>query len=196
MHINWIKEIGRKTIHIAILLVIIIYNIIEKSKGAQVASISLIALLGFFLILEYLRIELNWKIKIYHLFIRPKEQHRMVGSVYFLLATIISLAVFDKRIAVAALLMATFGDSAAAIIGKKYGSSLIFRNKTWAGTLAEFGINLLVGFLILSRTFNIYVILGMALAATIVEILVDELDDNLLAPIIAGFVGQVIKFAF
>jgi len=49
-----------------------------------------------------------------------------------------------------------------------------------------------VGFLILD---SIYVILGMALVATIVETLVDELDDNLLIPIFSGFAGQIILFS-
>ena len=53
-------------------------------------------------------------------------------------------------------------------------------------------MNLIVGFIILDR---IYVILGMAIVATIVETLVDELDDNLLIPIFSGFIGQIIMFS-
>jgi dolichol kinase len=125
-------------------------------------------------------------------FIRSKEQDRMYGVIYFLSATIISLAVFSKEIALAALLMTTFGDMVAALIGKKYGTILIYGNKTWAGFLAELGTNLIVGFLILD---SIYIILGMAFVATIVETLVDELDDNLLIPIFSGLAGQIILFS-
>ena len=158
----------------------------------QVALLFLVALLILFLILEYLRLELGWKIPFFSKFIRPKEENRMYGVVYFLSATIISLAVFDYKIALAALLMTTFGDMAAALVGKKYGTTLIYRNKTWAGFFAELGTNLIVGFLILE---NIYVILGMAFVATIVETMADELDDNLLIPIFSGFVGQAILFS-
>jgi len=195
------QEIGRKIIHITILIVLAAYFFIEESLiGAgysnavakQVALLFLVGVLVLFLILEYFRLELGWKMLFFSQFIRSKEQHRMFGVVYFLAATIISLAVFNHKIALAALLMTTFGDMVAALAGKKYGTTLIYRNKTWAGFLGELTTNLIVGFLILS---NIYVIIGMAFVATIVETLVDELDDNLLIPLFSGFVGQIILFS-
>ncbi len=194
-------EIGRKIIHITILIVLAAYFVIQDSLvGAgytavlakQVALLFLVALLIIFLVLEYFRLELGWKMPFFSQFIRPKEQNRMYGVVYFLSATIIALAVFDYKIAVAALLMTTFGDMIAALVGKKYGTTLIYRNKTSAGFLAESATNLVVGFLVLG---NIYIILGMAVTATIVETLVDELDDNLLIPIFSGFAGQIISFS-
>lgn len=198
---GFFHEVGRKIIHITILLVLAAHFLIQDSLvnagytialAKQVALLFLVALLIIFLILEYLRLELGWKMPFFSQFIRPKEENRMYGVIYFLSATIISLAVFDHKIALAALLMTTFGDMMAALVGKKYGTTLIYRNKTWAGFLAEMGTNLIVGFFILN---NIYIIIGMALSATIVETLVDELDDNLLIPIFAGFVGQLVQFS-
>jgi len=194
-------EIGRKIIHITILIVLAAYFLIQDSLisagyttvlAKQVALLFLVALLIIFLVLEYFRLELGWKMPFFSQFIRPKEQHRMYGVIYFLSATIISLAVFDYKIALAALLMTTFGDMVAALVGKRYGSTLIYRNKTWAGFLGEMATNLIVGFIILD---SIYVILGMAVVATIVETLVDELDDNLLIPLFSGFAGQLILFS-
>ena len=196
-----LHEIGRKIIHITILIVLAAYFLIQDNLvGAgysaelarQVSLLFLVALLIIFLVLEYLRLELNWKIPLFSQFIRPKEQDRMYGVVYFLAGTIISLAVFNPKIALAALLMTTFGDMAAALVGRRFGSTLVYRNKTWAGFFGELGVNLIVGFLVLD---NIYIILAMALVATIVETLVDELDDNLLIPIFSGFVGQIIFFS-
>ena len=198
---GFFHEVGRKIIHITILIVLAAYFVIQDSLvsagytavlAKQVALLFLVALLIIFLILEYLRLELGWKMPFFSQFIRSKEQNRMYGVIYFLSATIISLAVFNKEIALAALLMTTFGDMVAALIGKKYGTTLIYRNKTWAGFLAELGTNLIVGFLILD---SIYVILGMAVVATIVETMADELDDNLLIPIFSGFAGQIILFS-
>ena len=195
------QEIGRKIIHITILIVLAAYFFIQQSLieagytqtlAKQIALLFLITLLIIFLILEYFRLELNWKIPFFSEFIRPKEQNRMYGVIYFLSATIISLAVFDYKIALAALLMTTFGDMVAALAGKNYGTTLIYRNKTWVGFLAELITNLIVGFILLDK---IYVILGMAFVATIVETLADELDDNLLIPLFSGFVGQLILFS-
>ena len=196
-----LHEIGRKIIHITILIVLAAYFVIQDNLvGAgkspelarQVSLLFLVALLIIFLVLEYLRLELNWKIPLFSQFIRPKEQDRMYGVVYFLAGTIISLAVFNSKIALAALLMTTFGDMAAALIGRRFGTNLVYRNKTWAGFFGELGVNLIVGFLVLD---SIYIILAMALVATIVETLVDELDDNLLIPIFSGFIGQIIFFS-
>ena len=198
---GFFHEVGRKIIHITILIVLAAYFFIQDqlvgagytaTLAKQVALLFLVALLILFLVLEYFRLELGWKMPFFSQFIRPKEQHRMYGVIYFLSATIISLAVFDYKIALAALLMTTFGDMVAALVGKRYGSTLIYRNKTWVGFLGEMATNLIVGFIILD---SIYVILGMAIVATIVETLVDELDDNLLIPIFSGFAGQIILFS-
>lgn len=201
MALEFVHEIGRKIVHITILIVLAAFFLIQDrlvSAGytpvlaRQVGLLFLVALLIIFLILEYLRLELNWRIPFFARLIRPKEQNRMYGVIYFLSATIISLAVFDYKIALAALLMTTFGDMVAALVGKRYGSTLIYRNKTWAGFLGELITNIVVGVLVLD---NIYVILTMASVATIVETLVDELDDNLLIPIFSGFMGQVVLFS-
>ena len=198
---GFMQEIGRKIIHITILIVLAAYFFIQRYMvdagytavlAKQVALLALVAILIFFLALEYFRLELGWRMPFFSQFIRPKEEHRMYGVIYFLSATIISLAVFEPKIALAALLMTTFGDMIAALVGKKYGNTLIYRNKTWAGFLAEMGMNIVVGFFVLE---SIYVILAMAITATIVETLVDELDDNLIIPIFAGFVGQVVQFS-
>ena len=198
---GFVQEIGRKIIHITILIVLAAYFFVQRylvdygftAVGAkQIALLVLVAILILFLVLEYFRLELDWRMPFFSQFIRPKEEHRMYGVIYFLSATIISLAVFEPKIALAALLMTTFGDMMAALVGKKYGHTLIYRNKTWAGFLAEMGTNIIVGFFVLE---SIYVILGMAITATIVETLVDELDDNLIIPIFSGFIGQIIQFS-
>ena len=184
----FIQELGRKIIHLGILFVLIGYAVISDQFSTQLALFVLTGLLIAFFIMEYLRLEMNWTPRIVAWFIRPKESNRVSAVIFFLSATIITLAVFDFRIAMAALLMATFGDMAAALIGTRYGSTLFFRDKTVAGSVAELAVNLLVGFLVLN---NVYVILVMAFGATMAEILVSELDDNLVVPVVAAFLGQI-----
>jgi len=187
-----LTEIKRKAFHLLILLVLIGYVFIEKAYGKQAALISLVGLLMLFLIAEYFRLELGFRMPLFDSIIRPKERERYYGVIYFISAAIICLAVFDFKIALAALLMTTFGDMSAALIGKKYGKTIIFKNKTIAGTLFELVVNIFVGFFILFNFYNIYVIIAMAFVATFVETFVDELDDNLLIPLFAGFVGQML----
>ncbi|MBI2134947.1 CTP--2,3-di-O-geranylgeranyl-sn-glycero-1-phosphate cytidyltransferase [Candidatus Woesearchaeota archaeon] len=195
MPLGFFSEIGRKIIHIIILIVLVLFFTIKNQAGQQAALLFLVGLLLIFLILEYLRLDLNFKLPFFHQFIRPKEQYRVYGVIFFLCSTIIAFAVFDTAIALAALLMTTFGDMAAAIAGKKYGTAILFKNKTVVGFASELVTNLIVAVLIsLLFAINIYILIIMAFVATITETMVDELDDNLIVPVVSGFVGQMLVF--
>lgn len=188
---DMMDEIRRKAIHIMIIFVLIGYYIISINYGKPKAMLCLVALLIVFFILEYLRLDLGIRMPFIEKLIRPKEQFRVYGVIYFLCGTIIALAVFDFKIAVAAILMATFGDMAAALVGKRFGKTLLCKNKTSQGCTAELIVNLVVGLAVMFGS-NIYIPIAMAFTATIVETLADELDDNLLVPIFSGFVGQIL----
>ncbi len=183
------SEVSRRSIHFLILVFLIMYEIINRAVDQKVAMLTLVGVLLFFFILEYLRVENDIEVPIYSKIIIPQERDRFSSVIFFLIATIMCLAIFDFEVAFAALLMTTFGDMAATIIGKRYGVTLIFRNKTLVGSLSELGINLIIGLCLIT---NIYIVLAMAFTATIVEILIDDLNDNLLGPLFAGFVGQIL----
>jgi dolichol kinase len=166
-----------------------LYSILESSVSKQIALITLVFILLLLLVAEYIRLELNIEVPLIKQLLRAREEKRMHGAIYFLTATIICLAVFDFNIALAALLMTAFGDMFAALIGKRFGKTLVFKNKTLSGALTELVVNLIVGLIILN---NIYIILAMAFTAAIVETFLNELDDNLFVPLFAGFVGQLL----
>ena len=193
---EFFHEIGRKVIHLTILIALIIYFAIKNQAGQQAALLFLVLLLVIFLVLEYFRLDLNFKLSFFHQFIRPKEQYRVYGVIFFLSSTIIALAVFDTPIAIAALLMTTFGDMSAALAGKKYGTTILFRNKTVVGFVTELITNLVVAVIIsLFFSINIYILIIMAFVATVTESVVDELDDNLIVPLVSGFIGQMLLLA-
>ena len=193
---GFFHEIGRKIIHITILIVLIFFFAIKNQAGQQAALIFMVFLLIIFLVLEYLRLDLKLKLPFFHQFIRPKEEYRVYGVIFFLSSTIIALAVFDTAIALAALLMTTFGDMSAALAGKKYGTTMLFRNKTTVGFVTELITNLIVAVIIsLFFSINIYIPIIMAFAATLTETLVDEIEDNLAVPIVSGFIGQILLLA-
>ena len=190
---EFLQEIGRKIIHLIVLVALIIFYAIDNSLGQQPAFMFLIALLVFFIILEYFRLDLNIKIPFFHKYIKPKEEHKIYGAIFFISSSIICLAVFSMPVALAALLMTTFGDMTAAIVGKKYGTALLFRSKTLIGFLSELLVNLIIaGIISLLLSINIYVPLAMAFIATITETATDEMEDNLIVPIITGFIGQIL----
>ena len=181
----------------------------------QVGLLALTGLLILFLIAEYLRIDRKWNIPIltsfYKVVMRGKENTRMGGYVLFSIGAIICYAAFDIRIATAAILMCTFGDLAAAVIGRAFGKIWIpfLKKKAWEGCTAEFLVDVVIGFIIIRTliggspwwlvSFSFagsapiwIIIIGMALTATVVETIVSVIDDNLAIPVIAGFVGQML----
>jgi dolichol kinase len=207
------KEVGRKTIHLLSIFFLIIYIVFASTFSHRIA----LFILGFLLIIliefEYLRVEVGMKIPIISLlwkYRRVKECNKLGGEVYFLIASILCLALFDLRIAAAAILMLTFGDLAAALIGKRFGRIWIpkLKDRAVEGVLAELIVDLIIGFLIVRSLVNGSVwwlssiipsgqpiwpiIITMALTATVVETLVHKLDDNLLVPLFSGFNGQIV----
>ncbi len=201
------REIARKGVHLLSLFFIVIYAVSAYFLGHKWGLFTLAFLLVLLIEFEYFRIEQRKKIPIISWFWwvkRPKEKEKLGAEVFFLIGSIICLAVFDLRVAIAAILMTTFGDMAAALIGKRFGKHWIkcLKKKAWEGVIAELIANLIVGFLVLRTTFwwisgagygnpMWAVIIVMALTATFVETVINKLDDNLLIPVFAGFNGQI-----
>ena len=148
---------------------------------------ALIFILVVILIIDYFRIELKKKIPLLWHFWRKKEAKRFGGDVFFIIGGILALAVFDFEIAFTAILMAVFGDTAAALVGIRFGRTWITKDRALEGILAEFIVDLIIAYFIVQ---NIYIVVVMAFVATITESAVDIMDDNLIVPVFAGFAGQ------
>ena len=197
------NELARKFVHLLSLFIIFIYFLAADFFSEKIALIILVLILMVFIEFEYFRIEWGSKIpimnKIWAYLRRTKEKDKLGGDVFFLIGAILVLAVFNVHVAIAAILMTTFGDMAAALIGKKFGKHKLLTTKSWEGSIAELIVNTIIGIII----FIIYpglsllawqqwiIILIMAITATFVETIVKKLDDNLLIPIFAGFNGQI-----
>ena len=188
---NIFFELKRKFIHVFALLFLAIYIVVNLRYGHVLGLFTLTIILVLFLIIDFIRIKSKRKIPIFHIFWRKKESTRLGGQVYFIIGTIIALAIFDFRIAVVAVGMTVFGDMAAALVGKGIGSHWIksIPDRNWEGVIAEFVVDVLIGFTLLT---NVWIIIGMALAATVVETLFTFADDNLTIPVFAGLVGQIL----
>lgn len=208
---NFKKELARKLVHFLSLAVLLIYFIVVDLFSRQIASFLIALVLVIFLEFEYLRLEVGKKIpflnKILSFLHRKKEKNRLGGHVFFLIGAILVLAIFDLRIAIAAILMTTFGDLAAALIGQRFGKNYIIKDRAWEGILAEFFVDIIMGFVVFfwgfwtipAAVLNLQlwlVIFVMAITATFIETVVYKMDDNLLVPIFAGFNGQVVLLLF
>lgn len=178
-----------KSVHLVSIFIVLIYEFFGKETILWVLMLFLVTVL----FLEYFRLEKGLKIPFFYMMYREHEADRLGGHIYFALGAIAVISLFNKEIAYAAVLMTTFGDMAAAMIGKFYGKRRIFRevfknDKSLEGSASEFIIDLLVGFII---TGNPIVSLAMAFIATLTETAVNRIDDNLMIPIFSGFFGQI-----
>ncbi len=190
------KELKRKVAHLLALSFIAIFLLVSEFYGKNLALLSLVLLLIIFLELEYVRIELRKKIPLLSGLWRGKEKDRVGGQVFFLIGAIISLAVFDLDIAIAAILMTIFGDMAAALIGKRFGKTWISKDKALEGIFAQLFVDVVIAYLVFNIIFGSggwVIMLTMALTATVVESVLSNLDDNLMIPLFSGFNGQMIR---
>ncbi len=201
------NEIARKMFHLSAVLLIVIYLAVSYFFSYFWGLAIIAVILALLALFEYIRLVLKKRIPIISWFWqlkRPSEKKKLGTEVYFVVGILICFAVFDLRIAVAAVLMATFGDLATALIGKKFGKRLIkgIESKTWEGVIAELAVNLIAGFLVLRTALWWFgsgfgqplwpVIIGMAAVATVVETTTRRVPDNLTVPVFSGFAGQVI----
>jgi len=210
---NIYQELGRKGFHLSSLILLFAFLYLNHYVSRQFAMFILVLVFTLVLIFEFLRLDIKVKPPLLHRiwkeFKRKKEAHFIGGEVFQIAGIIITLAAFDIRVATAAILMVIFGDPAAALVGKSWGKRKLYKKKTWEGTGAEFITNTIIGLLCIQATFEAgrwYLltpalsqamwipIIGMAIAATLTELFVDKIDDNLAVPIVAGVIGQTLLY--
>ena len=185
------SELKRKSIHMSMIVIPVWYYFAPPPLGV----LGLIIAMTITIIFDLLRLSDDRFRKFFlHLFkslIRSHEEEHLLGSTHFMIAALISVLVFDKMIAISALTFLVLGDTAAAVIGKRFGKKL-FWGKSLAGSFACFVCCLIIGYLLLA---NEWVILAGAISATIVEALPVPMDDNMRVPIASGLIMQlVLKF--
>ncbi|MDG6244118.1 MAG: SEC59/DGK1/VTE5 family protein [Methanolobus sp.] len=183
--ISFANEIMRKGIHLTSIIIILVYALFDK----QATQLLLIAYLVIILGIEHLRLDRGIRLPVLHVLLRRKELAGMGSYVYFTLGALVAVSVFSKDVAFAAILMTTFGDMTAALIGKRYGRTRIFSNgKSLEGSVAEFVVNLLIALILLG---NPAIAFFMAFVATYVETTFVKIDDNLAIPVFSGAFAEM-----
>jgi len=187
---EFVFEFLRKAVHLVSILIVLIYQFYGKEAVLWV----LVSFLIIMLFLDYFRLEHNMKIPFFHIMYRENEANRFGGHIFFSLGAITAIALCSKEIAYAAVLMTTFGDTAATLIGKFFGKRRVFygifkNDKSIEGSVSEFVVDFVIGMFILG---NPLISLVMAFFATITETAVSKIDDNLVVPILSGFFGQIV----
>ena len=153
-----------------------------------------------FLTVDFLRLHLN-PIKgifiiLFGSLLRRREFSSLTGGSYLLLASVTTILIFDDPgVFIAAISFLAIGDTVAAIVGLSVGRVKVFR-KSLEGSLAGLIGCLLVAFIVSilpDKSLPFRIALWGALAATLVEALPIEVNDNVVVPILSATVMQLVK---
>ncbi len=183
-------QIYRKLLHILLGAIILLLSYTIYSFYGPTVLIYL-----FFLVLlistfiDLLRVEFNINFILYTIFTKKKEERNFTALTFGFLAIVLSLALYNFKIALAALSMSHFSDAIAAIVGIKFGKHRFKNGKSLEGSLASLITNLLIGYFLLKVW---YIFIPMAIIATLTELVITHMDDNFVVPIFTGFTGQLI----
>jgi len=179
----------RKLLHVSTIVVPISYLFLPRFP--MVIGLCVLGIL--FLFIDFLRLEI--KIigsRFDHFFgklIWPKEKNTLTAATHYVVAAFLSVYFFDKWIAIAVLLFLSLGDTAAHIIGVRWGKNRLDTEKTIEGSLACLIICLCVSFLLPQPSFIVLVV--GALVASLVEFFPFGIDDNFTLPLISGAAMEI-----
>ena len=188
-----LSEYKRKLIHLFNLAIPFSYLYIFPEKWVFVKLLSILMVL--FIIFDILRHKVAWVKSLFTLFInsmlRSHEQEgKLTGATWVMIGAVISIILFSKPVAIIALIFMSLGDSAAGLIGQRYGKHKIW-NKSWEGFFGGLFVCIIVGmnYSLLPMTIS----LSGAVAAMVMEILPIPLDDNFKIPLGAGAIMMMLS---
>jgi dolichol kinase len=188
-----LSEYKRKLIHLFNLAIPFSYLYIFPEKWVFVKLLSILMFL--FIIFDILRHKVAWVKSLFTLFInsmlRSHEQEgKLTGATWVMIGAVISIILFSKPVAIIALIFMSLGDSAAGLIGQRYGKHKIW-NKSWEGFFGGLFVCIIIGmnYSLLPMTIS----LSGAVAAMVMEILPIPLDDNFKIPLGAGAIMMMLS---
>ena len=188
-----LSEYKRKLIHLFNLAIPFGYLYVFPEKWVFVKLLSILMVL--FIIFDILRHKVAWVKSLFTLFfnsmLRSHEQEgKLTGATWVMIGAVISIILFSKPVAIIALIFMSLGDSAAGLIGQRYGKHKIW-NKSWEGFFGGLFVCIIVGmnYSLLPMTIS----LSGAVAAMVMEILPIPLDDNFKIPLGAGAIMMMLS---
>jgi dolichol kinase len=182
------RELRRKSIHLGMIIAPVWVYFTPDTVGL----LGLIIATSVTVVVDLLRLS-DHRFRKFFLFffqsmIRRHEEGHILGATYFMIAALLSVIAFDKQIAISALSFLVIGDTAAAIVGKKWGTAAYW-GKSLHGSFACFAVSLAIGAFTLG---DIRVAAFGAVAAAVAEALPVPMDDNMRVPIFSGLVMQLV----
>lgn len=193
--ISFFHEILRKLTHLGALVFPLSYYFSGASKGTFLKIMVPIALLMVVIDITRLRDRGIWR-NFFKPIVGPiVRTHELTGdftgATYILLSFCITIALYSKPIAIAAIAFIIMGDALAALIGRKYGRHVFYQNKTIEGSLGCLLGTVIVAILV--PDLHLAVALSGAVVAVIFEAFSFGLDDNVTVPLLSGLFMTLIN---
>jgi dolichol kinase len=185
-------ELKRKALHLAALAIPVGYYV-SRAAWTPWWERGLLAAVLFSLAVEVFRLNHPRTRHVFrHFFgelLRNHEDASLLGSTYLLIASLLTIHLFTKPVAVLALTFLIVGDTVAAVVGKSIGRVRMF-GKTLEGSVACFAVCYGMTALVPGIPFPVGLV-GAAVA-TVFELLPIPLDDNFRIPLSAGFAMELL----
>lgn len=196
---GYAKEILRKGVHFGSLIIPASAIFLHRKEMV----LTLAALAFGMLIVDIIRsrnkVFRKFFLGLFGKVLRGKEQDGgMTASTVLMASAALTILLFRTEIAVSALVFLSVGDSFAALVGKKFGRTVLVSGRTLEGSLAALLSCLVVSMPLLSISsargwaLSPVALAAGAVAATLAELFEIPLDDNLRIPIIAGLVMEMV----
>ncbi|RKY82584.1 hypothetical protein DRQ07_00935 [candidate division KSB1 bacterium] len=186
------NEIKRKLIHILSIIFPAAYLLRTKQDVLFILGIAVIFAisveLGRFFCVKFAKI---FDKTVGHL-LRFHEKQKFTSATNLLLSFYVSTLIFSKPVAVSVMLFVVLCDALSALVGKKWGNTVLYGNKTLEGS----AVFLLSGLIIILIVPGLDFLTGLfgLVAAFVVDLFVVNIDDNITIPIVSGVVMQIVLF--
>ena len=173
------QSIWRNLFHFSGIVIPLAYLLINRGAALGLTVLFLCILL----VVEFLRITGRLELGMVGKFLKEKEQNKPTGSLFYVVAALVAILLFQKNVAIPSLFVLCISDPVSSLVGRSLGRHPLY-GKSIEGTLAFFVCSLIILMLFSVR---LSVALPVALIATLTELCTPGfLDDNLTIPIITG----------
>jgi dolichol kinase len=179
----------RKILHLLTALVPVAYIFLPRFP--MVVGLCVLCIL--LLLIDFLRLEVkivgSFFERYFGKLMWQKEKFTLTAATHYTVASFLAVYFFDKWIAIAVLLFLALGDTAAHIIGVRWGKNRLDTEKTIEGSLACLLICLFISLLLPQP--SLLVLAVGALVASLVEFFPFGIDDNFTLPLISGAAMEI-----
>jgi dolichol kinase len=195
--ISYKQELIRKGIHLCSLSIPIGYSLLDQTTALWILAPLTLLVVSVDLAIKIIQPLKEFVIKYFGAIMRPHEVKNEIvlnGASWVLISACICIVLLPKICAVCGFTVLILSDTAAALLGKKYGKHKWFVNKSVEGTLAFIvtAIAAVVFIGILNQApWQYYILVAFAsVCAGMVEAVsgILKIDDNLSIPLSLGFI--------